>query len=85
VNVAAHVHALFYPRTQQFAVLEGRLHNRRMTAKAPRNTYSGPLLILTGPATGSSSELLAARMQETMRATVVGPDNARRSGRITSG
>lgn len=72
IDAAALVHAFLYPQRQEFAVLAGRLIDRRLYAPAPAYVYDGPLAVLTGPASASASELLAARVQETGRGQVVG-------------
>ncbi|TDK21078.1 hypothetical protein E2F46_15380 [Luteimonas aestuarii] len=72
VHLAALAHAFFHEDRQSFAVLEGRLVNRRLFARPPATVYTGPMVVLVGPATSSSAELLAARLHETGRATLVG-------------
>ncbi|WP_202843819.1 S41 family peptidase [Luteimonas saliphila] len=71
-HFAALAHAHFHPQRQDFMVLEGRRLDRRIYAAAPAHAYAGPLVVLVGPATASSAELLAARLQETGRASVIG-------------
>lgn len=72
VHLAALAHAFFHEDRQSFAVLEGRLVDRRLYAPPPPTAYTGPMVVLVGPATASSAELLAARLRETGRATIVG-------------
>lgn len=72
LNLAALAHAFFHADRQSFAVLEGRLIDRRLFANPPPVAYTGPLAVLVGPASASSAELLAARLQETGRARIVG-------------
>lgn len=51
---------------------EGRIVDRRIVAGPAGRPYGGPLAVLVGPASASAAELLAARLQETGRARIVG-------------
>ena len=57
-------------------VLLGIMQNSRgkepLTSTAPAHRYEGPLVLLVGPASGSSSEILAAAVQDYQRGKLVG-------------
>jgi carboxyl-terminal processing protease len=72
VHLAALAQAFFQRERFDFAVLEGRLVDRRLFANPAASVYDGPLVVLVGPGTASSAELLAARLRETGRARLVG-------------
>jgi len=64
----------FYTARAVFALDKVRTREARPVYLLGRGAqaYSGPVVILAGPETGSSSELFAAGMQDTGRAKVVG-------------
>jgi len=72
MDIAALANAYFHSGKQDFLVQKRRLVDRRLYSPPARSVYAGPLLALTGPATASAAELLAARLQETGRARIVG-------------
>jgi C-terminal processing protease CtpA/Prc len=57
-------------------VLLGTLQNSKgiepMTASAAAKRYAGPLVVIIGPSTGSSSEILAAAVRDYKRGQLVG-------------
>lgn len=71
-SIAALVNSHFHTGRQDFLVLQRRFIDRRLYAPVPASVYAGPMAVLVGPATTSSAELLAARLQDTGRARLVG-------------
>lgn len=72
MNFAALIHSFFHARPVVLAILKGRIINRRLIAAVPEHPYADPMIVLVGPATASAAELLAARLRETGRASVIG-------------
>lgn len=72
LDIAALVNAHFQPGRDAFARIHGRLIDRQMVAGPEAHPWLGPMRVLIGPTTVSAAELLAARLQTTGRATLVG-------------
>lgn len=72
LDIAASVNAHFQPGRDAFARIHGRLIDRRMAAGPAAHPWLGPMRVLIGPTSVSAAELLAARLQTTGRATLVG-------------
>lgn len=72
LSVMGRVVGWFHTDKQDFVVTRGRFINTRHVILPAPKAYSGPLVMLVGPATGSAAELLAGVAQEKGRAVVVG-------------
>lgn len=71
-GIATITHAWFHPDEQPLVTLQHRFLRRNYVAGPMPHHRPEPLVVLVGPTTVSMAEVLAARLQETGRALVVG-------------
>jgi len=71
-GIATMTHAWFHPDKQPLVTLHHRFIRRTYVAGPMAHHRDEPLVVLVGPSTASMAELMAARMQETGRALVIG-------------
>ena len=71
-GMATVTHAFFHPGTQPLLTLQRRFFRQTYVAGPMPHHRGEPMVVLVGPTTASMAEILAARLQETGRALVVG-------------
>ena len=71
-GMATMTHAWFHPDEQPLVTLHHRFIRRTYVAGPMPHHRNEPMVVLVGPTTASMAELMAARMQETGRALVIG-------------
>lgn len=72
LDISGRVASWFFTDEQDYARIEGRIIDTRVTIAPAKPAYSGPVVILTGPSSASAAELLSGVLQEKGRAVVVG-------------
>ena len=72
LDISGRVASWFFADEQDYARIEGRILDTRVTINPSKPSYAGPVVLLTGPSSASAAELLAGVLQEKGRAVVIG-------------